>query len=99
MTAQHAAPGYATPPEAPSGAPLDLDDARAHVAATALRPDTGGRVGLELELHLVDLDQVGVRPGWAAVRGLVDGLPALPQASTVTIEPGGQVELSTPPGA
>ncbi|MGZ6752497.1 MAG: ergothioneine biosynthesis glutamate--cysteine ligase EgtA [Nocardioides sp.] len=99
MTAQHAAPGYATPPEAPSGAPLDLDGAHAHVAATALRPDTGGRVGLELELHLVDLDQVGLRPDWAAVRGLVDGLPALPQASTVTIEPGGQVELSTPPGA
>ena len=43
--------------------------AEEHVAATALRetlpgPDGGGRVGLELEMHLVDLERPGRRPIW-----------------------------------
>lgn len=76
--------------------------AEEHVAATALRetapgPGGGGRVGLELEMHLVDLERPGRRPIWDEVRRLVDGLDAPPMGSTVTVEPGGQVELSSPP--
>ena len=32
------------------------------------------------------------------MRHLVDGLDPMPMGSSVTVEPGGQVELSTPPG-
>lgn len=71
--------------------------AHAHVAAAALRHGTERRVGLELELHLVDLADPGRRPDWATVRTVVAGLPAMPAGSAVTLEPGGQVELSTPP--
>jgi glutamate--cysteine ligase len=67
--------------------------------ATALAPDDGGRVGLEVEMHLVDLAHPARRPHWDEVQALVATLPAMPRGSTVTLEPGGQVELSTPPGA
>ncbi|SNT00290.1 glutamate--cysteine ligase [Geodermatophilus pulveris] len=78
-------------------AALELDAAVAHVTAAALREGPAGRVGLELEAHLVDLDAPASRVPWARVSGLVAALPALPGGSRVTLEPGGQVELSTPP--
>lgn len=72
--------------------------ATAHVAALALTPGATHRVGLELELHLVDLAAPGRRPTWAAVQTLLAALPAMPHGSSVTVEPGAQIELSTPPG-
>ncbi|MBB3086724.1 ergothioneine biosynthesis glutamate--cysteine ligase EgtA [Geodermatophilus sabuli] len=79
-------------------AALDLHAARAHVTATALRPGPVGTVGLELEAHLVDLDAPASRVPWPLVREVLDALPALlPGGSRVTVEPGGQVELSGPP--
>ncbi len=72
--------------------------AREHVAAGALTPGTRRRVGLELEFHLVDLARPATRPTWDAVQRLVAGLPPMPSGSSVTLEPGGQVELSTRPG-
>jgi glutamate--cysteine ligase len=75
----------------------DLDAARAHVAATALRPTPPGPVGLELESHLVDLSAPAVRVPWDRVTAAVAALPPLPGSSRVTLEPGGQVELSGPP--
>jgi glutamate--cysteine ligase len=82
--------------------PLDprngvLDRAREHVAATALHDGPIGLVGLELEAHLVDLDLPARRPTWAQVQHLLATVPAMPSGSTVTAEPGGQLELSTPP--
>jgi len=74
-----------------------FDAAHAHVAATALRGGPGGQVGLELEYHLVDARDPARRPGWPAVQALLAGLPELPGGSRVTVEPGGQIELSTPP--
>ncbi|WNV75856.1 ergothioneine biosynthesis glutamate--cysteine ligase EgtA [Geodermatophilus sp. DSM 44513] len=76
---------------------LDLDAAVAHVTAAALRDGPLGTVGLELEAHLVDLDAPATRVPWARVSTLVEALPALPGGSRVTLEPGGQVELSAPP--
>lgn len=76
-------------------APSAYAAAHTHVSGTALREDTEARVGLELELHLVDLADPARRPTWAEVQVLVAGLPVMPSGSSVTVEPGGQVELST----
>lgn len=74
-----------------------LDHARAHIVAAALSPSTIGAVGLELEMHLVDLTNPAQRVTWARLQAVIAELPAMPGGSAVTLEPGGQVELSTPP--
>jgi len=71
--------------------------ATTYIAESALTAGTDHRVGLELEFHLVDLAEPARRPTWAEVLRLVEDFPPLPSGSTVTLEPGGQVELSTPP--
>lgn len=72
--------------------------AREHVVAGALRAsDRVGRVGLELEFHVVDLARPHRRPSWHEVTAAAESLPAMPSGSRVTLEPGGQIELSTPP--
>src|SRR3954452_3871528 len=84
---------------APPGPAPELTLDRAVDAATraALRPGPPGTVGLELEAHLVDLAVPGRRVTWPRIRAVVDSLGALPGGSRVTVEPGGQVELSGPP--
>ncbi len=76
-----------------------LSAARAHVVEAALTetPARSGLVGLELEMHLVDLADPRQRPDWDRIQDVVTGLPAMPSGSSVTLEPGGQIELSTPP--
>lgn len=76
---------------------LDLDGAVEHVTRQALRPGTVGRVGLEVEAHLVDLDSPRSRVPWPRVRAAVDSVGAWPGRSRITVEPGGQLELSGPP--
>ncbi|MGY1815117.1 ergothioneine biosynthesis glutamate--cysteine ligase EgtA [Blastococcus sp. SYSU D00820] len=76
---------------------LDLAAAVEHVTTTALSPGPVGSVGLELEGHLVDLAAPGTRVPWPRVADLLAGLPPMPAGSRVTVEPGGQVELSGPP--
>ena len=83
--------------DALAGVADPVESARERICAAALRPGTTRQVGLELECHLVDLAQPLRRPDWAPVQALVTGLPPMPAGSTVTLEPGGQVELSTPP--
>ena len=99
MTASHVPFDWDTDPLVSAADPVDF--ARAHIERTALRDSPGGspsgRVGLELEFHLVDLARPARRPSWAQVQALLQGLPAMPAGSRVTVEPGGQVELSTPP--
>ena len=93
------APGDA-PGDWPAPGPAAVEAARERIAAAAFRDSTVGRVGLELELHLVDLVDPGRRPGWDRVVELVGAVAAsgpLPGGSRVTTEPGGQVELSGPP--
>ncbi|MCZ2835835.1 ergothioneine biosynthesis glutamate--cysteine ligase EgtA [Modestobacter sp. VKM Ac-2985] len=77
----------------------DLDAAREHVAARALHPAPTGPIGLELEAHLVDRASPGTRVPWHRVTAAVATLPPLDGGSRVTLEPGGQVELSGPPAA
>lgn len=80
-----------------AGAPLSLDQAAEHIAGRTLRDGPVGRVGLELEFQLVDLEQVGRRPAWRHSERLAAEVGPLPYGSAVTCEPGGQLELSTPP--
>jgi glutamate--cysteine ligase len=79
--------------------PAGLDAVHEHVARGALRDHWlvgASRVGLEVESHLVDLVCPDERPAWAAIGAALDGLPPLPGGSRLTLEPGGQVELSGP---
>ncbi len=106
MTAQSSLTGWldeTEPAEAQQDVLLTAADpvaaARQHLAETTLRADAGGRVGLELEHHLVDLARPGRRPTWDEVTALHEQIGAMPAGSSVTFEPGGQVELSTPPAA
>src|ERR687889_55732 len=78
--------------------PLSVDDARAHVVAGALADAPVGLVGLELEGHLVDLDRPAERVPWSRVLDAARHVPPLPGGSRLTVEPGGQLELSGPPG-
>lgn len=56
-----------------------------------------GPVGLEIEAHCYDPADPHRRPGWQEITAVLQALPALPGGSTVTVEPGGAVELSGPP--
>lgn len=93
MAAQRISAGIGVLDEAPDL----LAAARRRIEDGALREDGRERVGLELEFHLVDLAAPEHRPGWPRVCALVDAVPPLPSGSRVTVEPGGQVELSLPP--
>jgi glutamate--cysteine ligase len=77
--------------------PLTVDDAYARSYRAALAPSKIGPVGLEIETHLVDLDSVADRVSW----GRIDPMPGIVRAAagqcSVTLEPGGQLELSGPP--
>jgi len=92
MTAQYVTDPLTRPADA-------VEAAREHVMAAALTAGPLGAVGLELEFHLVDRRVPARRPSWPTVQAVVAGLPALPGGSAVTVEPGGQLELSTPPAA
>jgi glutamate--cysteine ligase len=70
-----------------------------YIADTCLIDAPLGRVGLELEAHCFDPADPHRRPSWDEITDAVDGLPALPGGSALTVEPGGAVELSGPPAA
>jgi ergothioneine biosynthesis glutamate--cysteine ligase EgtA len=75
---------------------LDRDGAWEYIAAGALRPGVAGQVGLELERHLVDLIEPARRPAWRRIAGALAGVKP-PAGSALSLEPGGQLELSTRP--
>lgn len=58
-----------------------------------------GRVGLEVESHCYDPANPCRRPGWTEIGDVLASLPVLPGGSSVSVEPGGAVELSSPPVA
>lgn len=97
MTAQSSAVALTLPTA--DLAPLSLTAAHDHVLDTALRAAAPGQVGFELEGHLVDLAAPRSRVRWERITSTVGTLGPLPGHSRVTVEPGGQLELSTPPQA
>lgn len=77
--------------------PLTVETTEQHIYESALDDSAVGRVGLELETHLVDLTAVPQRPSWDRVVAAADAVGAPAGGSLVTFEPGGQLELSGPP--
>ena len=78
---------------------VDSAAAASHIGGAALVDGPTGRVGLEVEAHCIDLACPRRRPTWTRLAGVIDGLPALPGGSRVTVEPGGAIELSGPPAS
>ena len=77
--------------------PLTMAMARDRIRQRCFRPGPTGRVGLELEWHVFDrADPQRIVPLDDLVE-LTGRLGPLPHGSTITFEPGGQLELSTPP--
>ena len=83
-------------------APLTEDDAEAHVHGIAFKTGPPGRVGVELEWLVrrghdpaLPVDQQRL----AEALALLAGPGALPGQGRLTIEPGGQVEISSAPAA
>lgn len=74
---------------------LDLRRAAAHVAARSFRPASADRVGIELEM--LPVTEAGTRPDHELVADALAGLTTLASGTAVTFEPGGQIELSSPP--
>lgn len=72
-------------------------DAAEYIAERCLTDAPLGRVGLEIEAHCFDPVNPLRRPGWAEIGAVLASLPVLPGGSRVTVEPGGAVELSSPP--
>jgi glutamate--cysteine ligase len=71
-----------------------------HVRRQCFTPAAGpsGRVGVELELLTSTDDDAGRRPPATELFSLIAGL-ALPRGGRLTVEPGGQIELSSLPHA
>jgi glutamate--cysteine ligase len=86
-------------------AAVDEDEPLTAVAAydrsclAALADTAVGAVGLEVETHLVDLGAVAAAVAWNRVEPALELVRAVTQKSPVTVEPGGQIELSGSPAA
>ena len=87
----------------PSATPaLNRTEARDAIASlgfdrTSTAPDPGRHVGIELEWLAVDAEDPARPASLDAVRAAATAVGPLPEASRLTFEPGGQVELSSPP--
>lgn len=77
--------------------PLSLDAAYERSRSAALTNTGVGPVGLEIEMHLVDLRAVAAPVTWPQVEQTTGVLRGIGLRSAITVEPGGQVELSGPP--
>jgi glutamate--cysteine ligase len=77
--------------------PLTLESASSYIYDAALTESIIGTVGLEVETHLVDVAAVRERPAWATLLPALEAAATELRTSAVTVEPGGQVELSGAP--
>ena len=78
--------------------PLTVEAGFDRCRRLALEDSGIGPVGLEIETHLVDLDAPGDRVPWDRVQAMLEVARTAAGRNAVTVEPGGQVELSGPPG-
>jgi glutamate--cysteine ligase len=93
MTVPHAAAvGSASLDE-----PLTVEAGFDRCRQAALEDSVLGPVGLEIETHLVDLAAVADRVPWPRVEAMLDVAREAAGRNAVTVEPGGQLELSGPP--
>lgn len=76
---------------------LSPDEVRGRVAALLEPPRPDRRVGIELEWLLVDPTDRHRRPAHDECADLIDEVGPLPHGGHLTLEPGGQIELSTAP--
>ncbi|MFY0406589.1 glutamate-cysteine ligase family protein [Solicola sp. PLA-1-18] len=74
---------------------LDAASARTLVADAALVDRAPGPVGIEVEGHVHPLGRPDVHPDFGVIAALVDELADLPHGGRTTVEPGGQVEVSS----
>ncbi len=79
--------------------PLTVAAAYAQCRDAALAESVIGAVGLEIESHLVDLDHVADPVPWRRVEAIAAVVGKVAPGTAVTVEPGGQIELSGPPEA
>jgi glutamate--cysteine ligase len=93
MTVPHAA--AVTPAELDE--PLTVEAGFDRCRQAALEDSGIGPVGLEIETHLVDLDAAADRVPWPRVEAMLKVAAAAAGRNRVTVEPGGQLELSGPP--
>src|ERR1700722_16535092 len=77
--------------------PLNADSAYERCHQAALTEGEVGAVGLEIEAHLVNLDSVGDRVAWDRVQRMLTTLGTAAGHRAISLEPGGQLELSGPP--
>jgi glutamate--cysteine ligase len=75
---------------------LTLDTLRRHIAERCFAPSDRGLVGVEIELLTYPAADPLRRPRAADLQAIAERTH-LPAASRITLEPGGQVEISTPP--
>jgi len=78
---------------------LSLPDVRQTLRDRCLSPESPRLVGVELEWLTVSRDDEGARVEPAPLARAVAATGPLPGGSTVTFEPGGQLEVSAPPHA
>jgi glutamate--cysteine ligase len=84
------------------GRRLTVDDVERHITECCVAPAAGAggrssRVGVEVESLIHGLDGPGSRIALEAIQEVVDTLGPLPAGGRITFEPGGQVEVSSPP--
>jgi glutamate--cysteine ligase len=79
--------------------PLSVAAAYDHSRSAALADTDVGPVGLEIEMHPVNLRAVAASVTWPQVEQMTGALRRIGLRSSITVEPGGQVELSSPPAA
>src|SRR5258708_7592547 len=79
--------------------PRTVDAAAAGSDQAPRTPAAVGAAGLEIETHLVDLEAVADPVAWDRVDPMPGAVCAAAGRSTVTLEPGGQLELSGPPAS
>ncbi len=79
------------------GEPLTAAAAYDRSCRAALADTDIGAVGLEVETHLVDLGAVEAAVPWNRVEPALELMCAASEKSPVTVEPGGQIELSGSP--
>jgi glutamate--cysteine ligase len=78
---------------------LTVEQARDQVRQRCFTPSSSRRIGLEGEWHVYDVGDPAQVVALHDVEAVVSSLGPLPFGSRVTFEPGGQLELSSPPAS